>query len=304
MTSRYLGRFAPSPSGPLHLGSLYTALASFLQAKTAGGEWLLRIDDLDPERSRPAAADEIRRTLEACGLFWDREMVLQSRNAERYAGALERLQDASLLFPCTCSRKDLAAAIYAGRCRRKSLPTADSAYALRLKTEAVQVAFTDRLQGAYQQDLAAEVGDFVIRRRDGAVAYHLATVLDDHDAGVTEVVRGLDLLSSTPRQIYLQQLLQLSQPAYCHVPVLVDADGKKLSKSTGATAVDLENPGATLWRLLKWLAQEPPGELAGEPVPTILAWGVANWDANRLRGTTALSVTGPTGTAINAAPYA
>jgi glutamyl-Q tRNA(Asp) synthetase len=250
----------------------------------------VRIDDLDPERCRAAAADEIRRTLEACGLFWDREIVFQSRNAERYAGALERLQEASLLFSCTCSRKELADAVYPGSCRQKSPPAAGSSYALRLKTEAVTVAFTDRLQGPYQQDLAAEVGDFVIRRRDGAVAYHLATVLDDHDAGVTEVVRGLDLLPSTPRQIYLQQLLQLSEPAYCHVPVLVDADGRKLSKSSGATAVDVENPGATLWRLLGWLAHEPPYELAREPVSNILAWAIANWNADRLRGTILIPV--------------
>lgn len=283
---RYLGRFAPSPSGPLHLGSLYTALASYLQAKAQGGEWLLRIDDVDPDRSRPAAADAIRYTLEAYGLLWDRDIVLQSRNVGRYAEALAQLQSQALLYRCTCSRKDLASNsdsdVYPGTCRHRHVSATGMPHALRIKVEAATVGFTDRMQGPYAQDLAAVVGDFVIRRRDGAAAYHLATVLDDHDAGVTEVVRGLDLLPSTPRQIYLQQVLGLSEPAYCHVPVLVDGDGRKLSKSTQATAVDPRQPGPTLYRLLVWLNQHPPPELASEPVETILHWARARWSPDQL----------------------
>ena len=285
--SRYLGRFAPSPSGPLHLGSLYTALASYLQAKSLDGEWLVRIDDVDPERSRAAAADAIRRTLEAFGLLWDREIVHQSWNGERYADALSRLQSASLLYPCTCSRKMLAAdpgvTVYPGYCRSRRASEPAEPCALRLRTSGTPViAFTDWLQGPCAQDLETEVGDFIIRRRDGAVAYHLATVLDDHDAGVTEVVRGIDLLPSTPRQIHLQQLLGLSRPRYCHLPILVDGGGRKLSKRTQATAADPSRARDTLFRLLVWL-QQPPRGLADESITAILSWGVANWNPDHLR---------------------
>lgn len=289
-----MGRFAPSPSGPLHLGSLYTALASFLQAKASGGEWLVRIDDLDPERSRAVAADHIRRTLERYGLFWDRELIFQSQRGARYAAALARLRDAAVLYPCTCSRKALAVesgtSAYPGFCRHRSLAEPGPSYALRVRAPNTVISLTDRLQGPYAQDLAAEVGDFVVKRRDGAIAYHLATVLDDHDAGVTQVVRGVDLLPSTPRQIYLQQLLELTQPDYCHIPVLVDTDGAKLSKSTHATAVDHKNPGATLYRLLVWLEQHPPAALVHEPVGTILEWGIAAWRPDRLSRRTRVQV--------------
>ncbi|WP_236102331.1 tRNA glutamyl-Q(34) synthetase GluQRS [Methylotetracoccus oryzae] len=283
-----MGRFAPSPSGPLHLGSLYTALASFLQAKSQGGQWMLRIDDIDPQRSRASAADAILRTLESFGLLWDGEVAFQSRNTGRYAEALTQLQAMSLLFPCTCSRKSLTAdadsAVYAGHCRSKTLDGTEGAFALRIRAADTTVSFVDRLQGPFEQNLAADVGDFVVRRRDGVVAYHLATVLDDHEAGITDVMRGIDLLSSTPRQIYLQRLLGLFSPAYCHVPVLVDHQGRKLSKSTRATAVDLRSPGPTLHRLLCWLNQTPPAELAREPVGVIVEWALQHWDPTLLTG--------------------
>jgi glutamyl-Q tRNA(Asp) synthetase len=255
---------------------------------------MVRIDDIDPERSRAGAADAILRTLEAHGLLWDREVVFQSRNAGRYAETLAQLRVASLLFPCTCSRKFLAgdpdAAVYAGHCRTQSLDETDGAFALRIRAADTARFFVDRLQGHYEQNLATDVGDFVIRRRDGVVAYHLATVVDDHDAGITEIVRGIDLLSSTPRQIYLQGLLGLARPDYCHVPILIDEHGRKLSKSTLATSVDSRCPGLTLHQLLVWLNQDPPAELALEPVPAILEWASRRWDPAQLAGRAYIAV--------------
>jgi glutamyl-Q tRNA(Asp) synthetase len=249
---------------------------------------MLRIDDVDPERSRASAADAILQTLEAFGLLWDREVVFQSRNAGRYAEALAQLHAASLLFPCTCSRRSLAAdrdaTVYAGHCRTRSIHATNGEFALRIRAVDTTVSFVDRLQGPYEQNLAADVGDFVVRRRDGVVAYHLATVVDDHDAGITEVMRGIDLLCSTPRQIYLQGLLGLTTPAYSHIPILVDHHGRKLSKSTLATAVDPRRPGPTLHQLLVWLNQAPPAELALEPSTEILEWALRRWDPTQLSG--------------------
>lgn len=282
---RYRGRFAPSPTGPLHLGSLLAALASFLRARAHGGEWLLRIDDIDPQRSIPSAADAIRRTLERFGLWWDREVVFQSRRIEHYRHALNQLQGRGWVYACDCSRKHLAhtgpgAAVYPGRCRNKNLP--DDGTALRLITTDTTIAFIDRLQGPIRHDLGRETGDFVIRRRDGAFAYHLATVVDDAEARISEVLRGADLLDSTPRQIHLQQLLQLPVPAYCHVPVLVDACGQKLSKQSFARSVETDDASTTLCRLLRLLRQQPPEALERAPPPEILRWAVAHWDVDRL----------------------
>jgi len=249
---------------------------------------MLRIDDIDPQRSRASAADAILRTLENFGLLWDGEVAFQSRNTGRYAEALTQLQAMSLLFPCTCSRKSLTAdadsAVYAGHCRSKTLDRTEGAFALRIRAADMTVSFVDRLQGPFEQNLAADVGDFVVRRRDGVVAYHLATVLDDHDAGITDVMRGIDLLSSTPRQIYLQSLLGLIRPTYCHVPILVDSHGRKLSKSARATAVDPRRPGPTLHQLLGWLNQAPPTELAPEPAKVILEWALQHWNPTLLAG--------------------
>lgn len=249
---------------------------------------MLRIDDIDPERSRASATDAILQALEAFGLLWDGEVVFQSRNTGRYAEALAQLQAASLLFPCICSRKALAAdpdtTVYAGHCRTRSPEGTDGAFALRIRAADTAVSFVDRLQGRFEQNLATDVGDFVVRRRDGAFAYHLATVVDDHEGGITEVMRGVDLLPSTPRQIYLQELLGLPRPDYCHVPVLVDGQGRKLSKSTLATAVDPRHPGPTLHRLLVWLNQDPPAELALEPAKVVLEWAVRRWNPSQLAG--------------------
>jgi glutamyl-Q tRNA(Asp) synthetase len=285
----YRGRFAPSPTGPLHLGSLYTALAGFLQAKAAGGEWLLRIDDVDPYRTAPGAADRIRHSLEALGLHWDGPTLYQSSRSERYRAALAELQSRELVYPCTCSRKDLAGSgpaipVYPGFCRNKKLSTHRQSHALRILTEGAGIAFQDRIQGRIGQDLERDVGDFILFRRDQVYAYHLATVLDDAEQGITEVLRGFDLLDSTPRQIFLQRCLDLPEPTYAHIPILVDRSGQKLSKQSFAPEAETRDPGGLLFHLLGLLRQDPPAELASAPAPEILEWAIAHWDLSRLIG--------------------
>lgn len=262
---------------------MLAALASYLQARARDGEWLLRIDDIDPDRSVPAAADAIQATLERFNLFWDGEIVVQSRRLERYRQALDHLRSRGWLYGCACSRKELAGTTaYPGYCRGKRLPASSVSHSLRLNTEKALIVFTDRLQGTFRHDLESETGDFVVRRRDGVFAYHLATVVDDADAEISEVLRGVDLLHSTPRQIHLQHLLNYPEPAYCHVPILVNAIGEKLSKQTFAHAVEANDPPATLCYLLRLLRQEPPDELADTSTREILDWAIRHWDVDRL----------------------
>jgi glutamyl-Q tRNA(Asp) synthetase len=258
------GRFAPSPTGPLHFGSLVAALASWLDARAAGGRWLLRIEDLDQPRVQPGAADAIQRALESFALYWDGEVVFQSRRTALYEEALRRLGEK--VYGCGCSRREIAdstlslaadgAAIYPGTCRA-GLPPGRTARALRVRSDGDTVRFVDRVQGPQAQDVAREVGDFVLRRADGPFAYQLAVVVDDAEQGVTDVVRGADLLDSTARQILLQRLLGLPTPRYLHVPVAVDAAGEKLSKQAGAL------PAApSLRKALAFLGQPPTESLA------------------------------------------
>jgi glutamyl-Q tRNA(Asp) synthetase len=273
-----IGRFAPSPSGPLHFGSLVAALASWLDARAAGGRWRVRIEDLDRGRVQPGAADEILRTLERLGLYWDGEVVFQSRRQRLYEEALVKLKDTYL---CGCSRREIAdsalslaadgAQIYPGTCRA-GLPAGKSARALRVRVHGA-ISFADRAQGTLQQDLEREVGDFVLRRADGQFAYQLAVVVDDAAQGVSDVVRGADLLESTPRQIYLQRLLGYATPRYLHVPMVVDANGAKLSKHAGARAIDRED----LRRALRFLGQ-PASET---PEQAVRAWNPALIPARR-----------------------
>lgn len=281
---RYRGRFAPSPTGPLHLGSLYTALASFLQAKARDGEWLLRIDDLDPDRSVRAAADAIQRTLERFGLYWDGDVTSQRDRLDHYHQAFAHLQHLGLLYGCRCSRRVLSGkAVYPGYCRDQDSSNDTTANTARIRTAGTVIRFTDRLHGIIAHDLARQTGDFVVRRRDGVFAYHLATVADDAVAGISEVVRGADLLDSTPRQIYLQQTLGLPTPDYCHTPVLTDAAGEKLSKQRFAAPVSDTAPGATLYSLLRLLRQAPPADLQRAQPAEILQWAVGHWDISPLR---------------------
>jgi glutamyl-Q tRNA(Asp) synthetase len=265
------GRFAPSPTGPLHFGSIVAALASWLDARATGGRWLLRIEDLDRPRVQPGAAAEIQKTLESFGLYWDGEVVFQSARTPLYEEALQRLRDS--VYRCGCSRREIAdstvslaadgAQIYPGTCR-SGLAAGKTARALRVRTDGEPIHFVDRAQGAQQQDVARDVGDFVLRRADGAFAYQLAVVVDDAAQGVTDVVRGADLLDSTPRQMLLQRLLGLPTPRYLHVPVAVDAAGYKLSKKSGALPA-----AATLRRALAFL---------GQPETESLAEAMRNWN--------------------------
>ncbi len=231
----YRGRFAPSSTGALHLGSLLTAVASFLQARSQGGEWVLRIDDIDRERCSQSAADAILRTLDGFQLHWDGPVVYQSERTDFYRAALDRLRHAQLVYDCCCPRKILAGhPVYPGTCRHGP-QLIGGPYAIRVIVQGSAIRFDDGLRGPQCQDLRTSCGDFIIRRRDGSYAYHLATVVDDAATEVTEVVRGSDLLDSTPRQIYLQRLLGLPTPSYCHTPLVLASDGRKLSKQNAAT---------------------------------------------------------------------
>lgn len=280
---RYVGRFAPSPSGPLHFGSLVAAAASWFDARAAGGRWLLRIDDVDTPRCVPGAAEDILATLRRFGFDWDDEPVWQSRRNAAYHAALLRLREAGQVFDCACSRKELADSalardgshVYPGTCRN-GLPVGRKARAERVRVSGT-IGFTDLVQGAQHENLEREVGDFVVRRADGLFAYQLAVVVDDFDAGVTDIVRGADLLASTTRQIHLQHLLGLPTPRYAHVPVALSALGEKLSKQTLASAIDRCEPSAALHAALGFLGQNPPPELATAALAEVHDWGVSHW---------------------------
>ncbi|MDD5275364.1 MAG: tRNA glutamyl-Q(34) synthetase GluQRS [Methylovulum sp.] len=277
-----IGRFAPSPTGPLHLGSLSTALASFLQTRSQQGLWLLRIDDLDTPRNIKGAADAILTALDTLGLHWDSNVDYQSQHNDEYHDWLSRLDKNGQLYPCACPRKLLLTDIYPGTCRHRQLPP-DSPYALRVKTDPRDIAFQDGLQGFVSHNLATRHGDFILKRKDQIIAYQFAVVIDDHRQQVNQVVRGIDLLEVTPRQIYLQQLLGLTTPAYMHLPIIVDHHGYKLSKQTKATAVDLAAPHHVIFTLLRLLKQNPPAELQQAPVTDQLTWAIAHWNPATLK---------------------
>jgi glutamyl-Q tRNA(Asp) synthetase len=262
---RYAGRFAPSPTGPLHFGSLAAALASWLDARAAGGTWLLRVEDLDKQREQPGAADTILRQLEGLGLTWDGSVIYQSERAARYRAALAALERLGAIYPCGCTRSEIAdsalaidgARVYPGTCRGGLAP-GRRARATRVRTVSEPIRFADRVQGEIAQSVEREVGDFVLWRADGVVAYQLAVVVDDAEQGITDVVRGADLLDSTARQIWLQRLLGYTAPRYMHLPAAVNASGEKLSKQTGAAAVDAAHPVRELARALAFLGQPLP----------------------------------------------
>lgn len=289
MKPPYRGRFAPSPTGPLHFGSIAAAMGSYLQARNQGGEWLVRIEDIDPPREMPGAADAIPHSLERLGLGWDGAIVYQSHRSEAYLTAIDELRRDGRLYACRCSRKDLIARhppdapllIYDSHCRRiKPNPTRPAA--LRLITEDTPVTFDDRLLGPIVQNLAAEVGDFIIRRADGLFSYQLAVVVDDAAQGITEIVRGADLLDNTPRQIYLQSLLGLPTPRYAHLPVAINPQGQKLSKQTGAASVDHVRPQRLIIQVLEFLGQQPPSELADATLDELWRWAIASWRLDRV----------------------
>ena len=282
----YHGRFAPSPSGPLHFGSLVAAAASWLDAHAEGGRWTVRIEDVDAPRTVPGAEPAILAALAACGLEWDGAVTRQSERLDRYEAALGVLCASGLVYHCRCSRREVAdsgvagieGVVYPGTCRALGLPP-DPSHAVRLRVPAGPVAFDDRAQGRVEQDVAREVGDFVLRRRDGQYAYQLAVVVDDAEQGVTDVVRGADLLASTPRQIVLQRALGLATPRYLHVPMATDDTGAKLSKQNLAAGLDPARAGADLRAALAFLGQSVS---EGATPRAMLAAAARAWDPGRI----------------------
>lgn len=282
-TRPYVGRFAPSPSGALHFGSLVAATGSYLEARTHGGRWLLRIEDVDTPRTVPDAANGIIATLAHFGFEWDGDIVWQSRRSEAYRAALEHLQAAGYAFACACTRREMAdsglardgSRRYPGTCR-EGLPAGRSARAWRVRAQGV-VGFEDGVQGWQQEDLAADSGDYVVLRADGLFAYQLAVVVDDADAGITHVVRGADLLDSTARQLHLQGLLGVPSPCYAHLPVATNAAGEKLSKQTLATAIDTHPPAHALLAALRFLGQAPPAALGRAHTAEVWQWALHHW---------------------------
>jgi glutamyl-Q tRNA(Asp) synthetase len=279
------GRFAPSPTGPLHFGSIVAALGSCLEARRQGGEWLVRMEDVDEPRCQSGADKQILETLEALGFAWDGPVMYQSRRKDRYREVLEQLKTRGVAYPCACSRKDLADATpaidgsprYPGTCRN-GLPPGAAPRAWRLRVSDEPVSFEDAVQGSYTQQLERDVGDFVLLRADGYFAYQLAVVVDDADQGITHVVRGADLLDSTPRQIYLQRLLGVPVPAYTHLPVAVNAAGEKLSKQTRAEAVDVSRPVASLFAAWRFLGQEASPNIEEASVDEFWRWASTHWN--------------------------
>jgi len=286
---RYRGRFAPSPTGPLHFGSLIAAVASYLDARRRDGEWLVRIDDLDPPRVAPGAANDILRTLEACGMQWDGAIVYQSMRSDAYHSALHELRQQGRVYPCACSRREIADSavagvggyVYPGTCRAGLSPS-KPARVLRIDTRGAVIEFEDALQGRVALNLETDVGDFVLYRFDRVFAYQLAVVIDDAEQGITDIVRGADLLDSTPRQIYLQQLLGMPTPRYAHLPVAVNERGEKLSKQTLAAPIDASRPPASLVAALRFLGHQPPTDLENAEISAVWQWSLAHWNLDRV----------------------
>ncbi len=296
----YIGRFAPSPTGPLHFGSLIAAVASFCEAKINHGQWLVRMEDLDKPREITGAATTILRQLEAFGFEWHGPVLYQSKRNDLYSEALKQLNDKRLIYPCTCTRKEIAdsshqigidGVIYPGTCLSHPLkPNAHRAW--RVRTNDREIIFTDSIQGKIAQKLNTQVGDFILKRADGLFAYQLAVVADDADQGITHIVRGADLLDSTPRQIYLQQCLGYHTPQYAHVPVASNTAGEKLSKQTLAPALDDRYANHQLFNALGFLGQHPPTELKNATLGEIWHWAFEHWQLTAVPRTRHQTVSG------------
>jgi glutamyl-Q tRNA(Asp) synthetase len=280
----YRGRFAPSPTGPLHFGSLVAAVGSYLEARAHGGQWLVRIEDIDPPRVVPGSADDILKTLDACGMQWDGQIVRQSTRPDAYHAALHELRQQGHIYACACSRREIADSgvsgiegyVYPGTCR-EALPAGRAARAWRVATEGAVIAFDDAVQGRIEQDLGGAIGDFVLYRADRVYAYQLAVAVDDAEQGITDVVRGADLLDSTPRQIHLQRLLRLPTPRYAHLPVAVNERGEKLSKQTRTHPFDTRHAGVALVQALRFLGHDAPQDLEKATVREVWEWAAMNW---------------------------
>jgi glutamyl-Q tRNA(Asp) synthetase len=282
----YVGRFAPSPTGSLHLGTLTAAVAGFLHARQRDGSWLVRIEDVDPPREVPGSAASILKSLEAMDLEWDGAVLFQSSRIDEYRARALELVTSGQAYYCSCSRQDIRALTggsrYPGTCRRRQLTAGDTA--IRLRTDVGAVEFVDRLQGGIQRDIDAADGDFVIVRRDGLPAYHLAVVVVDAEQQITDIVRGADLLDSTPLHILLQRRLAVPTPNYWHVPLITDSSGEKLSKRTGAPPIDTQNAAQTAAAVLRLLGLTLPADLEGARPKTLWHWAEQNWRIDSLVG--------------------
>ena len=286
----YIGRFAPSPTGPLHFGSLIAAVASFCESKQQQGRWLVRMEDLDKPREVKGAANTILQQLEAFGFEWDGEILFQSQRANAYTAVLEQLKNKQLIYPCTCTRKEIAdsshqlgidGVIYPRTCLQNPLKP-NVAKAWRIKTDDLEICFNDAIQGSVHQNISRQVGDFILKRADGLFAYQLAVVADDAAQGITHIVRGADLLDSTPRQIYLQRCLNYHTPQYVHVPIATNALGEKLSKQTLAKSLNIQIASHLLFDALQFLGQQPPAELKSATLHEMWSWAFAHWQLSRV----------------------
>jgi glutamyl-Q tRNA(Asp) synthetase len=279
-----IGRFAPSPTGPLHFGSLSCALASYLDIKKLGGSWLVRMEDIDPPREIKGASSHILKQLEAHGLCWDGNVLFQSTRLNAYQDSLNILEQKNLAYNCECSRQRVNAlqGIYDNHCRRSHLPSTGNATRVQLNQPNHLIEFVDQIAGQYAQSLAHNVGDFIIRRRDNLFSYQLAVTVDDQYQNITHVMRGSDLLDSTPRQIYLQRCLEFTQPQYAHLPLATNPLGQKLSKQNLASTLIPGQETLNIWAALNWLNQSPPNDLKTGSVSEILTWAISHWDSTNV----------------------
>ena len=275
------GRFAPSPTGELHFGSIVAAVASFLDARSRGDEWLVRIDDIDPPRVARGAIGAILLELERLELHWDGEIAYQSARTELYATALEELRSRDLCFPCACTRREVGGCVYPGTCR-EGVPAGRTARSLRVRAGTGSIGIEDLVQGSCRQDLERDIGDFIVYRADGVFAYHLATAFDDTEQQITRVVRGADLLLSTLRQVFVQDLLSRPRPEYGHVPVATNRRGEKLGKQTRAPPTRLRPASLVAFDALRFLAHSPPATLVGAPPEELWSWALGAWDLARV----------------------
>ena len=293
----YIGRFAPSPTGPLHYGSLLAAIASYLQAKQNNGQWLVRIEDIDPPREAEGAADDILRTLELYQFEWDHAPLYQSSRYNIYREWIRILKEKALVYTCSCSRKQIEEKAqesilgkrYPGSCRAKHLNLYNTNYNLRLRTPNEKIRFTDAVFGEQIQNLHRDIGDFIIYRKHDLPTYALAVTIDDAYQGITEVVRGYDLLAFTPLQIYLCKILEYPIPHFLHIPIILDKQGFKLSKQSGARALPINNCSDVLVQAFRDLGQDIPNKLAGENLDTIWPWAIKHWNAEKIPRTQSLS---------------
>ena len=280
-SSAYVGRFAPSPTGPLHFGSVVAAIASFLDARANHGQWLLRIEDIDPPREQAGAAESIIKTLASLGMKWDGDVVFQSERSARYDLALEKLNHEGQLYRCGCTRREIGTGPYPGTCR-EGLPRGKTPRSTRFRVPDTHIEFIDDSYGRQTESLERTVGDFNLVRADGLYSYHLAVVVDDAEQGITHIVRGVDLLPSTARQIALQRALGYPRPRYRHIPVVCDAEGNKLSKQTGAPGIDDDDPVNIWQQALSFLNQKPYAAKAPS-LSALIACAIENWQPARMR---------------------